>query len=432
MSKEELIIHQLIAIKNGTINAERNSFVFPEEDNQAAIGELETEAVEVDKSITDSFEIDLDKLPFNLFYDEVDFLSRVNRKSWNKSILLYKENLYFDKDNKVTYCAKKRETNYFLLENNFYGFRFFEFLKTQEHQDNSAFYFVDYLNWDTYHLVLTSLKKDGKIEILLPKKGIDLKKDIKLPLAVTEFINAFDDNNRHFPKFIKTELISNISKIEKSKRLEVLLSTLVDIIYAASQNFEIYINDLSLENLKNDFIEHKNKYFIQLRDILSKLTNQILGLPIVIGASVFGTYKVLDSNSTLYLILGVFFLYSFYTIFLLKLQKEDIQDIKLSFQSDFDKIEGSQFFLKFPDELKEFRKTKGNLNKRIRSLIAAIDIYFLFFSISTIAFALYVENQLKISTSGMVWTAILVAVGFLAAYTLNQTLSKETISKETR
>ena len=29
------------------------------------------------------------------------------------------------------------------------------------------------------------------------------------------------------------------------------------------ENFEIYIHDLSLENLKKEFIEHKNKYFIQ-------------------------------------------------------------------------------------------------------------------------------------------------------------------------
>ena len=421
------IIKYVIGMKNINLDPSRNSFIFPTKGNEQTILELRKRDIIIEANeISDNMEIDLNELPFNSFLDEEDFLERVTRNSWQKSILILSKNIYYSLNERRTYVSNTVNDNYFLISNNYYSFKFFDFLKTQEHQENSAFYFVDYLNWDTYHLVLTSLKKDGKIEILLPRKGVNIRTDVNLPFAVTEFINAFNESNRHFPKFIKTELISHLSHVEKSKRLETLLAKLSEIIYIASQNFEIYIHDLSLENLKNDFIEHKNKYFIQLRDILSKLTNQILGLPIVIGASVFSTYKVSDSIPTLLIILGVFFLYSFYTVFLLKLQKEDIQDIRSTFQSDFNKIEGSQFFLKFPDELKEFGKVKGNLDKRIQSLIAAIDMYFVLFSISTIAFALYVENQLKISTTGLVCTAILVALGFLAAYILNQTLSKNT------
>jgi hypothetical protein len=424
-SIEKNIIKHLKDLHGVNIDVSRNAFVFPDVTNELTIIEIKKATINVEANEIDKMEIDLSELPFNTFFDEADFISRITRNSWNKSIFIFKENIFYSIIDGRTYISNILTDNHFLVSNNFYCYKFLEFLKTQEHQDNSAFYFVDYLNWDTYHLVLTSLKKDGKLEILLPKKGVDIRSDIKLSSAVSEFINAFDENNRHFPKFIKTELISNLSQVEKGKRLEALLRNLNEIIYVASQNFEIYIHDLSLENLKKDFIEHKNKYFIQLRDILSKLTNQILGLPIVIGASVFSTYKVSDSNSTLLIILGVFFLYSFYSVFLLKLQKEDIQDIKLSFQTDFTKIQGSQFFLKFPDELKEFGKAKGNLDLRIKSLITAIDLYFLFFSLSTIAFVLYVENQLKISTTGMVWTALAVALGFLVVYILNQTLSKE-------
>lgn len=425
MDTEKEIQIEILCLKEFVLDRERNSLVFPTATNEDRITELTKYGINSEPSGEGRQEIDLGELPFNVFLDESDFLKRVTRHSWRKGILLLNEKIYYSIIENITYKGSHIYENYFLITNNFFCFKLLEFLKTQEHRENSAFYFVDYFNWDTYHLVLTSLKKDGKIEILLPKKGVDLRADIGLPYAVGEFIKAFDENNRHFPKFIKTELISNLSVVEKGKRLEVLLKKLNEIIYVASQNFEIYIHDLSLENLKKDFIEHKNKYFIQLRDILSKLTNQIIGLPIVIGASVFSTYKVSDSISTLLIILGVFFLYSFYTVFLLKLQREDIQDIKRSFQSDFTKIQGSQFFLKFPEELKEFGKAKINLDTRIRSLIAAMDMYFLFFSISAIAFALYVENQLKFSATGMVWTAIFVVAGFLAIYILNQTLSKE-------
>lgn len=425
MNKVKLILNQIMVLRNVRLDSLRNSLAFPSNENENTVEELKQLEIKVEASGTGICEIDLNTLPFTTFYDDTDFLNRVTRKSWAKPILIYKDNLFYDIFDNTTYKAGVKVENQFLISNNFYSFKLFDFLKTQEHQDNSAFYFVDYLNWDTYHLVLTSLKKDGKLEILLPKKGVDIRSNVQLTAAVLEFIKAFDENNRHYPKFIKTELISTLSQVEKGKRLEIMLMKLNEILYVASQNFEIYVHDLSLENLKKDFIEHKNKYFIQLRDILSKLTNQILGLPIVIGASVFSTYKVSDSIPTLLIILGVFFLYSFYTVFLLKLQKEDIQDIKRSFKSDFTKIQTSQFFLKFPDELTEFGKAKINLDTRIGSLITAIDLYFLFFLISTISFALYVENQLKISTIGMVCTAIIVAFGFLAIYILNQTLSKE-------
>jgi len=425
MFAEKEILNQIHTLKNISLDASRNSFVFTTNENESAITELRRFGIKIDANDSLNKEIDLDILTFNAFFDEHDFLQRVTRNSWKKSIFILKENIFYDIADNTTYKNYQKNNDYFLICNNYFCYKFLNFLKTQEHQENSAFYFVDYLNWDTYHLVLTSLKKDGKIDILLPRKGVNIRTDVKLPIAVTEFIKAFDESNKHFPKFIKVELITALSKIEKDNRLEILLVKLNTIIYSASQNFEIYIHDLSLENLKKDFIEHKNKYFIQLRDILSKLTNQILGLPIVIGASAFSTYKVNDSNSTLLIILGVFFLYSFYTIFLLKLQKEDIQDLNFSFKSDFKKIEESQFFLKFPKELNEFAKAKRNLDSRIGSLITAIDMYFLFFSISTVAFTLYVEDQLKISNAGMGWTAFLVSIGFLVIYIFNETLRKE-------
>ena len=417
--------NQIFLLKELSVDPFRNAFIFPKKENEYTIAQIELHGISIDANANYICEIDLTTLPFTAFYDETDFLNRVTRKSWGKPILLYKENVVYYPIEDATYKVGTVIENQFLVRNNFYCFKFFNFLKTQEHQENSAFYFVDYLNWDTYHLVLTSLKKDGKIEILLPKKGVNIKSDVKLHSAVNEFISAFNETNRHFPKFIKTELIASMSKIDKSKRLELLLSHLNDIIYTASQNFEIYINDLSLENLKKDFIEHKNKYFLQLRDVLSKLTNQIAGLPIAIGASVFSTYKVNDSNSTLIIILGVFFLYSSYTIFLLKLQKDDVDDINLSFLSDFDKIKGSEFFKKFPEELSDFKKAKRNLDLRIQSLISAINVYFIFSSVSTIAFTLYVENQLKISSSGMVWTAIVIGISFFSIYLLNQSILKK-------
>ena len=426
MNENEInIIKLLISLEAVKLDAARKTFVFSDVGNESTIEKIMKLGFNVEEAGKGEKEIDLNELPFNSFYDEDDFLKRINRNSWNKSIFIYCKNIFYFTEQQITYQANLLNENFFLILNNHYCYKFFEFLKLQEHQESSAFYFVDYFSWDTYHLVLTSLKKDGKVDILLPKVGLSLYEDVKLPSAVSDFIDAFNENNKHYPKFIKTELIARLTKIEKSKRLETLLLNLKEIIYVASQNFEIYLHDLSLENLKKDFIEQKNKYFMQLRDILSKLTNQIIGLPIAIGVSVFSTYKVSDSPSTLFLVLFVFFLYALFTIYLLKLQKEDIQDLKLNFQSDFKTLSESEYFVKFSDELKTFEKVKNNLNLRINSLIVALNYYFLFASITDIAFTIYVENQLKLSNLGMVQTGILLAIGFLVIYMFTQTLRKD-------
>jgi hypothetical protein len=250
-----------------------------------------------------------------------------------------------------------------------------------------------------------------------------LTDDIKLGYALREFKLAFQESNKHFPKFIKIELINELSKVTKSERIELLLKKLNDIIYMASQNFEIYLHDLSLENLKNDFIDHKNKYFLLLRESLSKLTNQMIGLPIVISASIFGTYKISDSPISIFMVIFVFIIYMLYSVQLLKLQKEDIVDLKNTFSSDFRKLAKQDYFIKYPNDLADFKLTARNLNERFRSIINAIDLYFFFFSVSSTVFVLYLEHQLGITKNGLIVTACIFLFAFFAIYLITKTLT---------
>ncbi len=425
ISSIKSFINTLKSSDNLNIDKERYTLTFPSQNNAPLINELTNFNINIDEVGHGKHEINLDDLPFIFFQNRNDFLERISRNSWSKSIFSFEEDIYYSIENDETYKSWFSTKDYYLIRNNYFAYKLLLFLKTQEHNENSAFYFVDYMNWDTYHLVLTSLKKDGKIEVLLPKAGIDIDENINLPSSVKEFISSFEENNKHFPKFIKAELIGCLSKVEKRKRANILFMKLEEIMYLASQNFEIYIHDLSIENLKKDFIEYKNKYFIQLRDILSKLTSQLISLPIAIGAAAFSTYKVSDSNYTILLILVVFLLYIGYTIFLLKLQREDIEDIKLSFATDFRNLGESPFFIRFPNELKEFKKTKYNLESRISSLIQAIDVYFMLFTISSACFIIYLENQLKISFIGIFWTSLILIVGLTSIYIFNRTLLKD-------
>jgi len=121
-------------------------------------------------------------------------------------------------------------------------------------------------------------------------------------------------------------------------RIITLFEKLNEILIIAEQNFELYLNDLSLEKFRTDYIESKEKYFSQLRDILGKITSQVIALPLSITAAAFATYKTSDKPILFILVLISFLLFSIYSFFLIRLYKFDVIDLDLSFKRDFKKL----------------------------------------------------------------------------------------------
>lgn len=416
---KELVDH-LRSFLDQTVNLkfdkERLTLVFKKSENEATLATLDLARVKLEETGVDEREIDLEQFAFYFYFDEQDFIRRTHRGKWDKPTYIYKSDAVYDPLNRITEINGK-ESEYFLIKNNQTYFELLELLKRNEHKEDSIFYFVDYFSWDNEIIVFTTLKKEGKVTFKFKSTGLNLPHDINLQKNFSRLLESFDESNKHLPKFIKNELTSQLSKYDAHIRVQKFLETLGEIINVAEQNFEIYLHDLSLESLKKDFIEHKNKYFNQLREILSKLTNQIIGLPITIAASAFGTYKVSDSPTTLVLILFVFCLYACYSVVLLKLQKDDVKDIKEMFERDFDYIKNSQFFVKFPQQLADFELVRQKIEKRIKHLLLAINVYYALFVCSVFAFVAYLLMQLAFQFIAIVFVmALVLLVGLLTFY----------------
>lgn len=373
----------------------RDTLVFDKIGKEQILERITKEKIiEMDPSASE-VEIDINQFPFQFYFDESHFLNKIGRNKWSNPSYIHHSEAWYDPATQITEVKETVSTDYFLLLNNHHYFLLLLFLKSKEHQEDAIFYLVDHFSWDSRLIVLTTLKKEGKLSINFPVGGLHLKSDLKLAANYQKLVSAFSDQSKHFPKFIKNETVNQLSKFEKADRMMKLLEKLGEILNVAEQNFEIYLHDLSLENLKKDYIDQKNKYFNQLREILSKLTNQVIALPITIAASVFGTYKIADSNATLVLILLVFMLYSLFSIFLLKLQREDICDIHENLNSEFSQLAGSKFFVSFPNELSSFTVTKKQIADRINNLVAGVDAYYIFFSVGVLAFVAYLLMQMK-------------------------------------
>jgi len=374
----------------------------------------EIELTEIQKN---SFRIYLWQTSFCIFYDVEDYRRRFTKNYYEADNLKIdvlilkgidsKSMLYFKQTSETLIDFKKSSSN-FLFINTIAFFKLISFLKDNEHKEDKHFYFVDYFNIDYRRIIITSLKKEGKLTIGYPLMLPDFDNRISIKPQIDRFILAFQE--KQLPKFIKTELFNYLPAYRQEERLEVFIQNLNVIMEKAEQNFEIYLSDLSLDNFKTQFLEFRIKYFNQFRDILSKITTQILAFPLSITASAFATYKTIDSILLCSLIVAAFIVFSIYSLFTLRAHKEDVIEIKKLFEADFKSFSSNPFFLKYPDELKSFQDTNSYIIKRSKFLIRCIDIYSGVLISTNFLFILFVVTQAlfaKVSIAIFVIVALL-------------------------
>lgn len=351
-----------------------------------------------------------------IYWDIKDYRSRVSENCLEKdTLILYdetKQSLFFDSTSKKSYQNFVLNGKEFLLENTYYYFKTLSHLKQNEHKEDHVFYFVDHFNTSFRKIIFTSLNKEGKLTITYPIGIPLLSREISYKARCKEFYEAFSSQNVHLPKFIKNEMFKTIAKEKTDNRIVVFFDKLDEIIVVAKQNFELYINDLSLDKFKIDYIEYKEKYFSQLRDILGKLTTQVIALPLSITAAAFATYKTSDKPVIFILILISFLLFSLYSFFLIRLYKFDVLDLEVSFERDFKKLSSEDYFIKFPNELISFFQVETSINNRVRNLKSLIFSYSLLLGVINSLFIFFSLLQKGFSNTEALATGIFTLVVF--------------------
>lgn len=372
--------------------------------NIARLGEIDFEPIK-----SNILRINLNQEKFKIFFDLKDFNKRISNDHIENDnfkfniFILNKDSsdpiLYLKDEFKVFVNFEKSENN-FTFSNTINYFKLIAFLKEQdqENQENKHFYFIDHFNSDHRKIIVTSLKKEGKLTIGYSNEIPNFDPQISLQSRIAHFISTFQE--KQLPKFIKAELFNILPKFKQEERLVAFIQNLDLITEKAEQNFEIYLSDLSLDNFKSQFLEFRLKYFNHFRDILSKITTQILTFPLSITAAAFATYKTIDSIFLCSLIVVAFIVFSVYSLFTLKAHKEDVNEIKKLFEADYRSFSTNSFFQKYPEELISFKETNSYIIKRSEFLILCINIYSWVLITTNFLFILFVTTQailLKVS-----------------------------------
>lgn len=346
-------------------------------------------------------------------FESIDSFLTIKEITENSDFLIIdNENAisYFDK---TTFVNFEQKENY-LISNQQAFLEFLLILKKHESETDDAFHFVDSYNKDLRKISFVSLSDKGRLNITYELKAPLFDPNRNLKKQLERFKACFDNENKSLLKFLKSATISTASNFPAEQRLKMLIESLDEVVEKARINFEVYLNNLSIDKIKKDYDEVKSKYFNSLSDILSKLSNKIIALPIGISATLFAVDKIKDSNFFLLFLLGAIIVTSIYISLLLRIHFKDLNYISKIFHYDYNTLLDNNFFSKYPDEKNLFEEIKKRITDRIKFLKTIIESYYWIMNVANIFISIFilgklgvVENGLILTTIGLIFTIVL-------------------------
>ena len=340
-----------------------------------------------------------------------------------KEIKHYSNILICSEDKPISYIAGIAyesfvESQNYLVKNQIAYLDFLELLKKNETEADDAFQFVDSYNRDSRKISFLGLADKGRLNITYDLKAplFDSNKDLSINFEKFKF--CFSDENKSLLKFLKSAVITLGSNFPKEQRIKLLFESLDEVVDKARINFEVYLNNLSIDKIRKDYDEFKTKYFTTLSDILSKLSHNIIALPIGISATLFAVDKIKDSNIFLIFLLVSIVITTFFMSLFLKAHFIDLMYVSKIFKYDYKTLLDNNFFIKYPNEKSFFEEIEKRVFDRISFLTVIIKSYYWILNISNLVIAYIIIDMLKVIKMDLKYLviAVLLSLVIIAAF----------------
>lgn len=397
-------IYDYIVALDYEIKADNLHFSYDEnlEDYLNGIG------IKFEKIRTEEINIDYSNLGFEVFQNTVSFLTVNNLEKDCDILILDFEGKTLSKVQDQTFINFDLEENLYFFSNATNYLDFIKLLKSKDQETEDAFHFIDYANGINRKIVLTSLTEKSRLILKYFKEIPLFPTDIDYSLGLTQFKNCFKEENQNLPRFLKSSLIKFASRYDYDKRMELVFKSLQNIIDDARMTFEIFINNLSIDKIRKDYDDYKSKYFSEVSEILKKITQQIIGFPIVIASTLFAIESVKENPIFLWILSVAILITTIYLILLLNMNLKDLDYVKHLSNKDYNSIKDNNFFVKFPNEFMTFKKIRDRILTRIGNLVIVCESYFWILSLSNTAIICLMLYYLKIPTTAIVMGAIVI------------------------
>lgn len=315
-----------------------------------------------------------DRLTYLFYWSSDEFLSSFTGKDFLDIAILdieRRELNFFDADQEKTFRNSLEVTDY-EITNAIHHNKLIDLLKAYSVEING------------FHLV--DLYKSVNREFLLISENgrkVTIKHNLQIPLFsynIKPHYNLIEEvlssgKSKDLPIFFKSAIVELLGSKSKTVQIETLIEYINEIHNLALLNYNIYLNNISIDNLKSDYRVYKEKYLDKFTDILNKLSTQVIALPISFSALIFVVYRLKDEKFALGFIVFLLLVLLIYADMIIQLYRKEIKNLKSVITDDFDLILKKDLFLNFDNEKKYFETIKRRLEEKSDSLISLLSFY---------------------------------------------------------
>lgn len=381
-------------------NPENQEIKLEQEKHIELIETLNSENIEY-RTAQNKIIIEKENLNFSFFSDYYEFSTKVKSDDLEKNLFIpnfHSRKLKYEISSRSTFIDGVLDESNAIISNARDYFKLLEFLINQaKNQETTSFVdFHDEIN-NVFHIY--SQSSEGSLKIEYPSSGIpklELKSNFIYQLSkVSETIEV---EGSRFLKFLRSALVKKVPR--RKLNIDHIFYHLDEIHNEAVLNFGVFASEFSLDQLKSEYRIYKKQFFEDQNAILKTVSTSLLSLPISVVGSVFAIHKLKESEVGLCLIVGGIWLFSIYYSYLISVYYADLCTIKKNVLRDFKRIKENKFFDNHKGELKDFKRTKKFIKKRINHLTTGMWYFHLSVWASTITlslFALHTVLTLRIS-----------------------------------
>lgn len=314
---------------------------------------------------------------FQIFESFEQFHQNISsyKKTDNFIVFSKTEDVFLGYFNEKSYRAEQEDKNIVAFDNVFNYKNFVDMwvnLGSLSNTTNESFRFIDYYNSQNQTFLLSSMNDRAILHKCMEFREFDT------PLLANYllFKDAIEqDSKGQLSFFMKKEILEESNKFESKIGLREIFLNFERIYDKASINFQIYLNDISIDKLKGEYDNFKREYLSFFSEIISKIVLKILSLPIAFGASIIALTNI--SNDYLVVLLFLVLLTSSIAINIsLYNHFIDLKSIGTLLVTKTKNIREHKFFRSNPAEKKELQEIVNHIKAKINIAINYIWYYF--------------------------------------------------------
>ncbi|MCZ8163042.1 MAG: hypothetical protein O9275_20455, partial [Microcystis sp. LE19-196.1B] len=341
------------------------------------------------------------------FYSSKDEFKKVNTSFDLQSVLILDGSRNYSFINGKTFINFEEKQDFFYFSNASCYLEFILFLKSLISSDEKEFHFIDSYNFDFRRITMINFSEKGRLNISYSAEIPDFDTSIDYSKGFRLFKDCFQPENKSLPKFLKSEIIKLGQSFDENKRLKNIFESLEKITEKAYINFDVYLNEISVEKLKKDYDDLKTKYFKELSETLGKITQKLIGLPIGVSTSLIAIDRLSGSPQFLFLLLSVIVSTSIVLSALINANLKDLNDLKEIFLIDYKVLSENKFFSKYPKELDLFSRIKESFVGKTSFYFNLSHIIYFAMNIANTFLILFIFKALKTDDSAIILLVII-------------------------